>query len=103
MAANRIAPVVTSLTIARLGLNLTQSAVEKQAGLSERYLSRMERGAIQPSLVTLELWAAALNCDITLTRNGRPVTPTARALKDLNRRRAAAALTPDAPILGGTE
>lgn len=103
--ADRIAPVILALTTARLAQNVTQSAIERKAGLSNRYISRLERGAKSPSLDSLERWADALGYEITLTHRGRGHGPrlTRRVMKDLNRRRAAAALTPDAPIFGGTQ
>lgn len=46
----------------RKELKLTQTKVEEQAGLSHKYLSRIEKGASIPSLETLMGICSALSC-----------------------------------------
>lgn len=49
----------------RTKLDMTVSGIAKQAGISQGMLSKIENGAISPSLATLKALSAALNVPVT--------------------------------------
>ena len=66
----------------RLGLGLTQDVLAERCGIYRTYLSRIEAGAANPTLVVMGALAAALNvrlcdlfCDSETLASAGPATP----------------------------
>ena len=77
----------------RIQKGLTQQQVERATGLKQGFISRVERGLAEPSLKTLERFAAALGApfyQLFLAEEGPGRTISVEALKHLAKRRGRA-------------
>ena len=77
------APFGEMLRTARRTSNRTQVDVAAKMRISQGYLAHLENGAFKPTLDTLAKFAAALDCEISLTlapsaARKRPPTPSSR-------------------------
>lgn len=59
--------LLRELAARRVEMGLSQKAVAKLMGTTQRALARLERGEIDPKLSTLERYAEALGVSISLT------------------------------------
>jgi transcriptional regulator with XRE-family HTH domain len=59
-------PIFAYLRARRLDLKLSQSEVAALAGVTQTYLSKIEKGKIEPRLHTLEDLARALSLELRL-------------------------------------
>src|SRR3569623_1378823 len=69
-AAERRRAVVRRLADARQEQGLSQTAVAAQMGTSQSVVARLESGALDMRLSTLQRYAAALGRDLVIERSG---------------------------------
>ena len=66
LMAGNYSPIFASLRARRMDLKLSQSEVASLAGVTQTYLSKIEKGKIEPRLHTLEDLARALSMELML-------------------------------------
>jgi transcriptional regulator with XRE-family HTH domain len=73
-----ITPIQAELTQRRHALGLSQQTVAERAGLTQTYLSKIERGKLDPRLTTLQEIARAVSAEPVLVP--LDLLPSIRAL-----------------------
>lgn len=66
-AAAQLAAIVRTLTEARRAAGVSQAALATRLGKQRETINRWETWATWPALGDLVAWAAALNCELTVT------------------------------------
>ena len=64
--SGNFSPIFEAFKARRLALRLSQEAVADRVGVSQAYLSKIEKGRIEPRLHTIEDLARALNLELML-------------------------------------
>jgi predicted transcriptional regulator len=62
----QISPIFEEILHRRQALRLSQQAVAERAGLTQTYLSKVERGRLDPRLTTLQDIARAVSAELVL-------------------------------------
>lgn len=71
--------LVAALAAARRRAGLNQAAIARKIGLDQSYVSKVERGAVEPQTSTLMELARTLDLELMLVP--RQLVPTVRALQ----------------------
>lgn len=66
-----ISALMEQLREAREKRDLTATQLSAMIGLSERYVSNAEKGALNPNMHTVERWCAALGVGLKVVESGR--------------------------------